>query len=272
MDSITELFGKRSDLSQVLLVGTLIISRVLPIVFMTPFLGGKLVPPETRMSIGFGMALLVYSYAAGAMQSPLDLLNPLVYISLLFKELFVGFAIGFVAVEIYYAMEVAGRALDIFRGSNMTEVQVPELGFRASPLGDFAFHLLIVIFFGLNGHKVFLEAVFESFSLVPVDRFPAMSGGFFEFTSQILRYTANLFGIAFALVFPGLFATFMTDVVFGMLNRVAPQLNAYFMAMAVKPLIGVLFFIFSLQLLYEQLGVRVEENLLFLRRLIALMH
>lgn len=271
MDAITELFGRRDDLSQVLLIGTLIVGRILPIVFMTPFLGGKLVPPETRMSLGFGLALLVYSYAADAMQGSLDILNPLVYITLLLKEFFIGFVIGFVAVELYYAMEVVGRALDIFRGSNMTEVQVPELGFRASPLGDFAFHLLIVIFFGLGGHKVFLEGVFESFRLVPIDQFPTMSGGFAEFTDQILRYTASLFGIAFALVFPGLFATFMTDIVFGMLNRVAPQLNAYFMAMAVKPLLGVAFFIFSLQLVLEQLGTRVEENLLFLRRLIAFM-
>lgn len=271
MEPITELFGKRDDLSQVLLIGTLIVSRILPIVFMTPFLGGKLVPPETRMSIGFGMALLVYSFASNAMQGTLDVLNPLVYITLLLKELFIGFAIGFVAVELYYAMEVAGRALDIFRGSNMTEVQVPELGFRASPLGDFAFHLLIVIFFGLGGHKVFLEAVFESFRLIPIDQFPRMAGGFAEFTDQVLRYTASLFGIAFALVFPGLFATFMTDIVFGMLNRVAPQLNAYFMAMAVKPLLGVLFFVFSLQLALEQLGIRVEENLLLIKRLIAIM-
>ena len=271
MEAITDLFGKRDDFSQMLLVGTLIISRLLPIVFMTPFLGGKLVPPETRMSIAFGLAILVYSYASAAMKSPLDLLNPLVYITLLFKELFVGFAIGFVAVELYYAMEIAGRALDIFRGSNMTEVQVPELGFRASPLGDFAFHLLIVIFFGLGGHHIFLDSILESFRLVPIDRFPAMSGGFSVFTGEILRYTASLFGIAFALVFPGLFATFMTDVVFGMLNRVAPQLNAYFMAMAVKPLIGILFFVISLELVLVQLGIRLEENLLFLKRLLALM-
>jgi flagellar biosynthetic protein FliR len=34
-------------------------------------------------------------------------------------------------------------------------------------------------------------------------------------------------------------ATFITDIVFGLLNRVAPQLNAYFMAMPVKAMAGV---------------------------------
>ena len=41
-------------------------------------------------------------------------------------------------------------------------------------------------------------------------------------------------------------ATFITDVVFGILNRVAPQLNAYFMSMPVKALGGVIVIFVSL--------------------------
>ena len=39
---------------------------------------------------------------------------------------------------------------------------------------------------------------------------------------------------------PVIAATFITDLVFGMLNRVAPQLNAYFLAMPVKAVAGVI--------------------------------
>ena len=39
---------------------------------------------------------------------------------------------------------------------------------------------------------------------------------------------------------PILAATFITDLVFGILNRVAPQLNAYFLSMPVKALGGVI--------------------------------
>jgi flagellar biosynthetic protein FliR len=41
-------------------------------------------------------------------------------------------------------------------------------------------------------------------------------------------------------------ATFITDIVFGILNRVAPQLNAYFMSMPVKALGGVIIILIAL--------------------------
>src|SRR5262249_36276419 len=154
--------------------------------------------------------------------------NSLVYITLMMKELFVGYVIGFLASELFYAMEIAGRALDVMRGSNMAEVQVPELQLRASPLGEFNFQLLLVVFCAINGHGYFLESGIDSFAVVPADQWPNVAIGFEELVKQMLTYSSSLFGLAFGLVFPGLFAAFITDVVFGMFNRIAPQLNAYF--------------------------------------------
>ena len=54
----------------------------------------------------------------------------------------------------------------------------------------------------------------------------------------------DVFYIAVLVAGSVLVATFLADVTFGLLNRVAPQLNAYFMSMPVKALgsIIVLFF------------------------------
>lgn len=270
MDAIFETIGYKNEASQVILVGTLIITRTVAIVFQVPFLGGKLVPPETRIGLGFGLAVLVYPFARGAMDGPIDT-NPMVYLALLMKELFVGYVIGFIASELFYAMEVAGRALDVMRGSNMAEVQVPELQLRASPFGEFNFQLLLIVFCALNGHGHFIESVIESFRLVPADGWPALGYSLEEMTNAIMVYTSQLFGIAFALVFPGLFAVFMIDIVFGMFNRIAPQLNAYFMAMGIKAMAGIAMFLFALSLLMGELAARLEESLLFVRRMIVLM-
>jgi flagellar biosynthesis protein FliR len=270
MEQLFEMIGFKGQVSQAILIGTLIVMRALPLVFQTPFLGGKLVPPETRMALAAGLAVLVYPYAEASMEGRLDV-NPVVYLVLMMKELFIGYVIGFIAAEIFYAMEIAGRALDIMRGSNMAEVQVPELQLRASPFGEFNFQLLLMIFCSINGHGHFIESVVESFHIVPLDGWPSIGGGLEELTKQILIYTSQLFGMAFALVFPGLFAAFMTDVVFGMFNRIAPQLNAYFMAMGIKAMAGIAMFMFTLGMLMGELGERLEHSLLFLRRLIGTM-
>lgn len=270
MEAIFDLVGQRQDFTRYVLLGTLIVIRLLPITFITPFLGGKLVPNETRMGLAVGLAVLSFGHAETFLSGTLSL-NPIVYVVLMFKELFIGYAIAYIATKLYYAMEIAGRMLDTMRGSNMAEVQVPELGLRASPLGDFTFHLLLVVFMAFNGHIIFIDGLLESFRLVPVDGWPTFAGGFETWIDDLLRYSSSLFAIAFALVFPGLFASFMTDIIFGMLNRVAPQLNAYFMAMGVKALGAIAFFFFSISLVVESLTDVSKHSLLFVLEMLRRM-
>ena len=268
MEEIFRQVGLKGDLSGILLTAVLVMARIVPITLQTPFLGGKLVPPETRVGLSVGLAVLVYPTATVGLGGPIDV-NPVVFIVLMFKELFLGYVIGFVATELFYAMEIAGRGLDTLRGSNMAEVQVPELQFRASPIGQFNFQLLLVVFCALNGHGYFIESIATSFELVGVDSFPAMTTlSFGSWVDELIKYTNALFAIAFALVFPGMFASFLVDVVFGMFNRIAPQLNAYFMAMGVKAMAGLALFMFAMTLMVGEMAHRLEESLLFVRRLV----
>jgi len=268
--SFGEFVGRSPDLAELVLQGMLLMFRILPIVFITPFLGGKLVPATTKMGISFALAFLLWPAVVGTVTTPMATVSAVVFIPLMLKELFIGYVIGFVGAEMFYAMEIGGRVLDVMRGSNMAEVQVPELGFRASPIGLFLFQILLIVFIGVGGHRLFLGAFIESYALVRIDQFPALSGGFFELVDAIMRYTASLFAIAFALVFPGIFATFMTDVVFGMLNRIAPQLNAYFMAMGVKAMSAIALLLFSLTLVYDRMADLVAYSLQFAQNVIKL--
>lgn len=266
---IQEIMALRAPLQQLLIFGALCLMRIAPIIFQVPFLGGKLVPFETRMGLSIGLTILVFPYAISDV-STLSL-SPLAFLVMLLKELFIGFVIGFVASLLFYAMSIGGRALDTMRGSNLAQAMVPELKTRATPLGQFNFQLLLVVFCGLNGHTYFIESVIRSFMVVPIDRFPPLTQGFFPFVDQILQYSAALFGVAFALVFPGLFAAFLVDVVFGMFNRIAPQLNAYFMALGIKSMAGIAMLMFTLTLMFGELAVQLENSLLFLQRLVGMM-
>ncbi len=256
-------------ISKHILMASLMFARITPITFLTPFLGGKLVPAQTRMGLSVGLTILSFPFVKSYMDGPIDI-DALDYVVLMLKEVFIGYVIGFVASELFFAMEVGGRAVDIMRGSNMAEVQVPELKFRVSPIGQFGFQLLLVVFCALNGHGFFIEGVIDSFRIVPIDAWPTLSRGLMAVVDQVLRYTDGLFKIAFALVFPGMFAAFVVDVMFGMFNRIAPQLNAYFMAMGVKAMGGIAMFMFALTLMTGEMAHWLEHALIFLRKLVAL--
>src|SRR5688572_29007643 len=104
MEELYRQIGAGKAICQAMLIGTLIVMRVLPIIFQTPYLGGKLVPMETRMGLSIGLAVLVYPFARDTLSGTLDI-NPAVYIALMFQELFIGYVLGFVATELFYAME-----------------------------------------------------------------------------------------------------------------------------------------------------------------------
>ena len=49
MKGLIDAIGYKGEVSDLIVIGTLIVLRSVVITFQVPFLGGKLVPPETRM-------------------------------------------------------------------------------------------------------------------------------------------------------------------------------------------------------------------------------
>jgi flagellar biosynthetic protein FliR len=125
------------------------------------------------------------------------------------------------------------------------------------------------VYFGINGHMIFIEAMVQSFRLIPLDAWPATADHFTAAVELVMHYTGALFGIALAMVFPGLFACFMTDVVFGMLNRVAPQIHAYQLAMGIKALAGIALFLVALTMMIPQMVLLGSDNLEQLKHVLS---
>jgi flagellar biosynthetic protein FliR len=225
------------DFTQVLVSMALILARVAPVVVMTPYLGGRLTPPELKMGLVLGLTLILFPLASGSLSGPLPITIG-AFLVLFMKEIFIGFSLGFINAHIFWAVEMTGRIIDTVRGSSMAEVLVPGSQRRATPTGNLFYNLLVVIFVVVAGHQIFLEAFFFSFKSLPLDMSPNFQSG--PFYEHIILLTNQMFFIAAILSAPVVAATFITDVVFGILNRVAPQLNAYFMSMPVKAMAGVI--------------------------------
>ena len=69
---------------------------------------------------------------------------------------------------------------------------------------------------------------------------------------HLMRMTGDLLSMSLILAAPIVAATFISDVVFGILNRVAPQLNAYFMSMPVKAWGGVIMILVAFDAIYAR--------------------
>jgi flagellar biosynthetic protein FliR len=112
--------------------------------------------------------------------------------------------------------------------------------------------LAVVLFLTLNGHHVVIESLGDSLVAIPLDRFPQFSGGVWPFFDLMIRVFADLLAISLALAAPLMLATFLTDLALGAINRVAPQIQVFFISMAIKPLVSVLIASLSLYLLMQR--------------------
>jgi flagellar biosynthesis protein FliR len=254
---------------QIMMLG-LILARIMPMVIQTPYLGGKLVPNELKMGLGLVLAIVIWPLAASSMKEPLST-DFVPFLGLMMKEIFIGFVIGFVNSHVFTIMEMAGRFIDTARGSAMAEVMVPETGHRATPFGDVYYHLLLIIFIGLGAHGVMLEAFFFSFASIPLNVGIPLGADLWPLTQFMIELCATVLLASVLLSAPIMAAVLITDVVFGILTRVAPQLNAYFMAMPVKAMGGIALAVLIMDTFATRLGDYVVWSLHTVEKTLGLM-
>jgi len=228
-------------------LGALAFTRILVAISLVPFFGGKIIKQRVKMGVATALFLVLAPAAFPAEGEPIRLTSG-IFALLLMKEAIVGFVIGFLVALLFHAVEAAGRFIDLARGASMAQLMAPQVGSQVSLFGQIYLQVTIVIFLAIGGHHAFLRGLGRSFELIPVTELPAMVRGGEALGSLMIQTTSNLFGIALQLAAPAAVATFVTDVFLGIANKVAPQIQVFFLGMPLKAMIGILmiFFVFGM--------------------------
>jgi flagellar biosynthesis protein FliR len=112
----------------------------------------------------------------------------------------------------------------------------------------------------------------DSFREVPVLDVPRFQMGVAAVTEQIIRLSANVFVIAIQLSAPVLIVLFLIDVAFGVLNKIAPQINVHYESQTVKSLVGLVIVILTIGFVMARLDrefARMIQDLYNVTRLFA---
>src|SRR5262245_20276472 len=229
-------------------------ARLLSFMVIAPFFGGSAVSARVKVATATAFVIIVYpSLAAGLPPGagPLPF-NAVGFIALLAKEALVGFALGFVTSLVFEAIQVSGRIVDFQRGAMLGEVYAPQLQTQVSPLGQFNLQVAIVLFVSIGAHRVFISALLRSFEIIPATRFPSFGAGWTPLAASFTELSARVISIGVQLAAPAMIALLLTDLFFGLVNRVAPQINVFFLGLPVKMVVGLLVVMGSLALLTNQ--------------------
>ncbi|MEM8629394.1 MAG: flagellar biosynthetic protein FliR [Chlamydiota bacterium] len=254
--------------NSVLVLFLLTLFRVVPIVALAPFLGAKNLPSTTKLMFGIALSAIFIPNALIHAQQQIDF--GMIFAVYAFKELLVGFVLGFLISIPFYIAMTSGSLIDHVRGASSLQIQDPSTQTQTGPLGLLYNYVLIALFFAIGGPLHFFQALGSSFEVIPVDAyfnplFFTQNVSFWESMTHILY---RLMTLAVQLAAPSLIGILMIEMFLGIANRLAPQVQIVFLGIPLKSWVGILLlsiaWIFILQQLEnESLSwVRMIELLL----------
>ncbi len=232
--SLPELTG-----ATLLSVFLLTLARILPVIVITPFLGSKNIPMPVRMM--FGVSLVVLFLPQNVLTITAQIPFSTLFIGLLFKELIIGFLLGFFAAAPFYIAQMAGSLIDHSRGSSSLQVNDPTTQSTTGPIGILYNYLLIAIFYSLGGPFLFFEAMADAYQLMPVDQLvnPAFFNDTLPFWKEAYGYGSYAMRFSVQLAAPALIGILLTDMFLGIANRLAPQVQIVFLGVSLKSWVGI---------------------------------
>jgi flagellar biosynthesis protein FliR len=243
--SVREVWGVRHSAMDAGALFFLVLLRLVAIAQLCPFLGGRLVPGTVKMGFAMVLAWFVTPWLSEYYDVPLRMNASRFFLAGL-HELAMGLLIGFGSSLVFFAASMGGEFLDTVRGTLTANLLVPQLQVQTTLLGDFYFQLFVVLYLLGGGHLFFLSAVMDSLQLFPpTGALPAAAA----VNASFLQMTVGLFGIMVKVVAPAILVLLMVDVVLGVANRMAPQLDVFFVGLGLKPALGLLVVALSLHAL-----------------------
>ncbi len=246
MDYLGRLLGTGVDLEPAIRIIALIFARMTAIVATVPFLGGPLVPGRLKMGIALVLTAFLYPFIAPGVDVAL-LPKGLLFVVYAAKELFVGVALGYVVALSFRAIEAAGALMDLARGTTFVQVIAPLTGGQTSMLGQLYLLLYTVFFFSLQAHLVIIYGFGRSFEIVPVTGWPPLGGPGAAYVDEVIALSARIFLVGMTIAAPIIMATLLTDVMLGVVNRAAPNIQVFWLGQPVKTVGGLLLVLLALE-------------------------
>lgn len=142
----------------------------------------------------------------------------------------------------FAVFQIAGQLIDNQTGFNMLAVFKPDEHAQDSFSGHLLSMLSVLFFFGIDGHLWLFKSMYYSFVLIPPGTFALLHG-----FSPIVKQCAWMFSMSFIIASPIVIALLSIDVCSAFITRTMPQINAYFITLPLKIMLGLLLLAMTIQ-------------------------
>ncbi|HET8726036.1 MAG TPA: flagellar biosynthetic protein FliR [Alphaproteobacteria bacterium] len=210
-----------------------VFTRVGAALMLLPGIGDAYVTPRIRLLLGLMITALVLPALMPALPPVPD--SPLILFVLVAGEILVGVFIGLIARLMLAALEIAGMVISFQISLANAFVFNPAMTTQGTLVGAFLTILGLVLIFLADLHHLMLAAVVESYDVFPPGGAPPIG----DMADLVSRLVAESFLIGVQVSGPFLVIGLIFYLGLGLLNRLMPQVQIFFIAMPLQIVMGI---------------------------------
>jgi flagellar biosynthesis protein FliR len=219
----------------------LALTRILAALVTIPVLGGNGIPAQVR--IGFGIVLTLVIVPWQPLPASTEAMGFIGFAVSILKELIIGTLISFAATLTFGAVQIVGSVMGIGSGFESGRIFNPAFQDPGSAFDQLFTIIAMVLFLVIDGHHLVIIALAKTFEVIPVNGPLPI----FATWTVIARMTSQLILAGIQIALPIMAALTIADIALGLVARVAPQLQIYFLGLPLK--VGISLFGFGTLLL-----------------------
>lgn len=212
----------------------LIFVRISAFVFAAPYFSTTNVPRRVRAGLSFCVAIILYQVLP---KGSLAYSTVIEYAVLVIKEATAGVLMGLSGTVCYSIITFAGRIIDMEVGFAMVSLFDPVTKEQASITGTFYNYIFMLIMAASDMPHYLLRAVVDAYELIPLGNVQFNMESLYN---SFLEYLLDYMILGFRIVLPVFAVILVTNIVLGVLAKVAPQMNMFVVGMQLKIVMGLM--------------------------------
>lgn len=211
----------------------LIFVRIGAAMMVLPAFGDSVVTPRYRLMLALLISLLVSPVLSQSIPDLPD--SPIVLALLVVGELLIGVFLGLVARLVLTAVDVAGMVISFNLSLANAFVFNPSITAQSSLIGTFLTTLAVLLILVSDLHHLMLMGVVDSYAMF-VPGAPLPTG---DMADTIARQVSGAFVIGVRMAAPFLVIGLIFYLGLGLMARLMPQAQVFFIAIPVQVMIGI---------------------------------
>lgn len=234
----------------------LVFVRVGAAMMLLPGIAEPYVSARVRLLLALLLSLLVAPVLSSALPALPD--SPVTLALLILGEVAIGLFIGTVTRFFIAALTTAGMMIAYMSALANALINDPSAAQQGSIAGSFLTIVALLVIFALDLHHLMLRALVDSYGLFE----PGRALPFGDFSEMISRVVAETFLLSMQIAAPFVAVAIIFYLGLGMLSRLMPQVQIFFVAMPLQITLGLILMSLTLPAAILWFAGRFEAALL----------